>query len=242
MPEVRDDQLPLGAGTADEVPPRPAASVIVMRGEPFEVLFLRRTEASTFVPGSWVFPGGTLDDVDREVASSVGKSSDLDVMRICAIRELFEESGVWLGASIQNPASMRRRLLKDSRVFREIGSQAAATTENLTWTSRWITPIGIPKRFDTYFFLALTRGSGDATPEHGEGVEVAWLTPAEALERHARREFPLVFPTIRNLEAIRGCTSPVDLLHDRRDARIETVQPVLVVDGDVKRIVIPGES
>src|SRR3972149_2846563 len=71
MPEVRDDQLPLGAGTAEEVPPRPAASVIVMRGEPFEVLFLRRTDASTFVPGSWVFPGGTLDDVDREVAASV---------------------------------------------------------------------------------------------------------------------------------------------------------------------------
>ena len=44
---VTDAMLPTGAGASGDVVPHPAASVILLRGEPFEVLMMRRTEAST---------------------------------------------------------------------------------------------------------------------------------------------------------------------------------------------------
>ena len=40
--------------------PLPAASVIVLRDSPLEVLLLRRNEKSSFVPNAWVFPGGVV--------------------------------------------------------------------------------------------------------------------------------------------------------------------------------------
>src|SRR4051812_31084751 len=58
MTNVPDKQLPRGAGSAGEVPIVPAASVILLRDDPFEVLMIRRHIKSSFVPDTWVFPGG----------------------------------------------------------------------------------------------------------------------------------------------------------------------------------------
>ena len=65
MTDVTDKQLPLGAGVdAADVAVVPAATTIVLRGDPFEVLLMRRHERSTFVPGSytravgWLMPNG----------------------------------------------------------------------------------------------------------------------------------------------------------------------------------------
>lgn len=242
MTEVRDDQLPKGAGDADAVPPVPAASVITLRGDPFEVLFMRRTSTSSFVPDAWVFPGGSVDPIDRELAELHLEGAELDAMRVCALRELFEESGIWIGDPLEDALGIRSRLLDDPEAFRELFEACASQVDRLTWTSRWITPVGVPKRFDTFFFLLEVDPGQDATPENREGVEVRWLTPREALDRHARGEFSMVFPTIRNLEAIVGAASSSSLIESRRGAEIEPVQPVLIVEGGRKRIVLPGEE
>lgn len=163
------------------VEPLPAASVLVLR-EPFEVLLLRRSEKSSFVPSAWVFPGGTADPGED--------------LRATAVRETFEEAGLTLAP------------------------------ESLVWTSRWITPVGLPKRFDTYFYLARVDRGAEVTIDEREIVESRWMAPAEALER--RRELSLVFPTIKNLEALAGFTSIDELLESRRGATIEPVLPVLV--------------
>jgi len=69
--------------------PRPAASLILLRRggkhteRGVEVLMLRRSEEAGFMPGVWVFPGGTVEPDEDE--------------RTCAIRELAEESGIELG-------------------------------------------------------------------------------------------------------------------------------------------------
>ena len=45
---------------------RPAATVIVLReGNPFEILMVRRNDKVAFMAGSYVFPGGRVDDGDR---------------------------------------------------------------------------------------------------------------------------------------------------------------------------------
>src|SRR3954470_10335507 len=69
--------------------PRPAASVIVLRGgaQTLEVLLVRRTPAARFMGGVWVFPGGAVD-------TSEGEGDEAH--RIAAVRELQEEAGIAL--------------------------------------------------------------------------------------------------------------------------------------------------
>ena len=75
--------------------PRPAASVVLLRRggkhsqRALEVLLLRRSEEARFMPGVWVFPGGSLDEADG--AEEAG-------LRACALRELSEEAGIELDA------------------------------------------------------------------------------------------------------------------------------------------------
>jgi 8-oxo-dGTP pyrophosphatase MutT (NUDIX family) len=208
-----------------EVTPVPAASVIVLRdAQPsFEVLMIRRHEGASFVPNVWVFPGGMVEQLDREIARERGDGSLLGRMRVAAARELFEETGVWLGAPIENSDSKRRRLLAGNLGFRTLLDESPIDFEQLVWTSHWITPAGIPKRFDTYFFLAKADANAVATVENVEAVDVRWLTPDAALN-----ELQMVFPTIKNLEALRGFDSIEALIASRRGAKIEPVEPVLV--------------
>ena len=159
--------------------PIPAASVIVLRDEPLEVLLLRRNDNSSFVPGAWVFPGGAIDQGETPEAA--------------AIREAFEEAGLRLN--------------------------------DLVATSRWITPQGIPKRFDTWFFLTRVERDTEVAIDGHEVVEAMWIPPGEALQR---RDLKLVFPTIRNLEALQGFETAGQIIDARRGAVIEPVEPVLV--------------
>lgn len=75
--------------------PRPAASVVLLRRggkhaqRALEVLLLRRSEEAKFMPGVWVFPGGSLDEAD---------GADEAGLRACAVRELAEEAGIELPA------------------------------------------------------------------------------------------------------------------------------------------------
>jgi 8-oxo-dGTP pyrophosphatase MutT (NUDIX family) len=161
--------------------------VIVLRDAPLEVLLLRRSAKSSFVPNAWVFPGGIAEESD---------------MRATAVRETLEETGLRLDP------------------------------ESLVPTSRWITPEGIPKRFDTYFFLGTVARDAVVTIDGNEIVESMWIAPSDAL---ARRDLHLVFPTIRNLEAIAGFTHAEELMESRRGAIIEAVEPVLVNGKPVLR-------
>ena len=115
-------------------------------------------------------------------------------LRITAIRETREETGI----VIDDP-------------------------NQLVWTSRWITPVGVPKRFDTYFFLAKAPLDAEVTIDNTEVVDHIWLTPAKAL-----KQLKMVFPTIKNLEALLGFDSADALIESRRGAVIEPVQPILV--------------
>jgi 8-oxo-dGTP pyrophosphatase MutT (NUDIX family) len=75
--------------------PRPAASIVLLRRggkhsqRALEVLLLKRSEEARFMPGVWVFPGGSLDEAD---------GADEAGLRACAMRELAEEAGIELPA------------------------------------------------------------------------------------------------------------------------------------------------
>jgi 8-oxo-dGTP pyrophosphatase MutT (NUDIX family) len=69
--------------------PRPAATVILLRGGTgnLEVLLVKRNPASKFMGGAWVFPGGAVDRSEGE-----GQAG----LRAAALRELDEEAGIHL--------------------------------------------------------------------------------------------------------------------------------------------------
>jgi 8-oxo-dGTP pyrophosphatase MutT (NUDIX family) len=75
--------------------PRPAASIVLLRRggrhaqRALEVLMLRRSEEARFMPGVWVFPGGSVDECD---------GAEEGGLRACALRELAEEAGIELAA------------------------------------------------------------------------------------------------------------------------------------------------
>jgi 8-oxo-dGTP pyrophosphatase MutT (NUDIX family) len=211
-----------------EVTPLPAASVIVLRDEPFEVLMLRRHAKSSFVPNAWVFPGGIAEESDAELALELGDGTILDTMRMTAARETFEETGLWLGAPLADAERKRRALLDGNIAFGTLLAEAPLDLGLLVWTSRWITPAGIPKRFDTYFFLATVSRDAVATAEQDEIVDATWLSPTAALARHAAREMQMVFPTILNLEALSGFANSAAAIESRRGVVIEAIEPVLV--------------
>lgn len=79
------EELNLG----DETVPRPAATVIVLRGggERLEVLLVKRNPDSRFMGGAWVFPGGAVDRDEGEGDRA---------LRAAGVRELSEEAGIAL--------------------------------------------------------------------------------------------------------------------------------------------------
>jgi 8-oxo-dGTP pyrophosphatase MutT (NUDIX family) len=231
--EVANDRLPRGAGDAAEVPAVPAASVILLRDAPLEVLMMRRHARASFVPDTWVFPGGMVEASDRDL----GDGTEISTMRVAALRELFEESGIWLGAPLVDTVAKRGALLNGETTFAALASETPLDFDSLVLTSRWITPVGVPKRFDTFFFLAIA--GADAVPsvdngEDGEAVELRWITPSAAIET-----LPIVFPTQKNLEALAGFESARELIDSRRGIDIPTTRPVLLVENGKKKIILP---
>ena len=192
--------------------PRPAASVILLRGGPrheskgLEVLLGRRTPKARFMAGVWVFPGGAVDPL-----ASGGEPQEQDY-RETAVRELEEEVAVTLESH-----------------------------EGLVAFSRWITPEEVKIRYDTRFYLAPAPSHCSPAADDEEIVEVAWFTPAEALQRHAAGEVQLVFPTIKQLEALLGFATVEQALSAARSQPVEPILPrFTVVDGE-PQVLLPGD-
>jgi 8-oxo-dGTP pyrophosphatase MutT (NUDIX family) len=107
--------------------------------------------------------------------------------------------------------------------------------------SRWITPREVATRFDTRFFLA--RAPVDAEPrvDGAECVDWGWFRPQAALEAYEAGKLLLVFPTIKTLEALQGFSSADELLAWADGREVVPIEPRVVVEGEVARVVLPGE-
>src|SRR5215210_5232514 len=123
------------------------------------------------------------------------------------------------------PAATARRELAE-----EAGIELDAS-EELVPFSRWITPLEVKVRFDTFFFLAAAPPGTGGHPDGGETVDLRWLRPVRALQAGRRGELTLVFPTIKHLEQLAEITSVADGLERARARRVEPVLPRVVGEG-----------
>jgi 8-oxo-dGTP pyrophosphatase MutT (NUDIX family) len=127
---------------------------------------------------------------------------------------------------------------------REVAEEAGLTLPDrhaLISYSRWITPAVVAMRFDTHFFLARAPAGQKPVVDGYECVAWAWWNPGEAIKANARNELLLAFPTIKTLEGLARFENADELLRWADGRTVEAVEPRVVVEGEVSRIVLPGE-
>jgi 8-oxo-dGTP pyrophosphatase MutT (NUDIX family) len=128
-----------------------------------------------------------------------------------------------------------------ARELTEEAGVEVADSRDLVSFSRWITPAEVEVRFDTWFFVVESPPDAEPVCDGEECVDVRWLTPRAALEAYSRDQLLLVFPTIKHLEELAEFDSVEATLAHARTRRVQPVQPRVLVDGGVARVVLPGE-
>lgn len=222
----------------------PAATLILVRERPGgapELLMVERSGKMAFAAGALVFPGGRIDEADRQLSGVLG----VDPAAIAAIRETLEESAVPVGLSPvpnRNAARAIQDELTANRPFADLLRQRDLNLEasELTPFARWIPKFHAVRRFDTLFYVA--RGpDGDWEPRvvGGECAAALWLTAAEVLEREQRGEARLIFPTRRNLERLAQHGSFDSIRADALAHPVEPVTPWVEEIGGDRFITIP---
>ena len=107
----------------------------------------------------------------------------------------------------------------------------------------WITPAVVPRRYDTRFFVARAPAGQAPQPDGRETVRFDWLTPRAALDAGRRRDIGLIFPTIRNLEALAAFdTADVLLAHCAQPREVPAILPKMVSGADGMKLLLPGDE
>jgi 8-oxo-dGTP pyrophosphatase MutT (NUDIX family) len=242
-----------------------------------EVLMVRRNLKSDFVGGAYVFPGGAVDPLDGgpeaealsqgrgDVEASILLGIDRGGLAywVAALRETFEEAGLLLATRPAGPPLLAGDEEEESRFVAERalvneGKRRfldLCRDENLQllvgdvhYFAHWITPWGAPRRYDTRFFVAAAPPGQKAAHDAGETIAETWISPRRALEGHRKGVFELIFPTIRNLQAISRFATSAALLEaaEKASRSVPTIEPRVIADGDGVgngvRIVLPGDE
>jgi 8-oxo-dGTP pyrophosphatase MutT (NUDIX family) len=230
--------------TSDPEPsePRRSATVLLLRDDPFEVLLVGRAARGAFA-SALVFPGGAVDPADADPAWRASASGfddlaeDERTLRIGAIREVWEETGILLA---DGPVPIR-----GGQEFRAAVAEAGVCIRlgALAHFGHWITPTGEPRRFDTHFFLAVVSRDVVAIPDGAETLAAEWMPPASALELARSGERPIIFPTMVNLARLAESRSSAEALAGARARPRFTVQPEVAFDADGRRrVTIPADA
>lgn len=222
--------------TGPPAPARPAATVVLLRpaGAAFQVYVLRRRTSMAF-GGVYAFPGGAVDPSDRpetlrdDWATRLGLPEEQARAVVgAAARELFEEAGVVLAGPAAEPdrtvadaddptwESDRAAVLRRELTMADLLARRGLRLRDdllLPW-ARWITPEFEPKRFDTWFFVALLPQSQEARDVSGEADRTAWIDPLDSAG------LPMLPPTRHTLNQIAaaGTIPGVVAAAEHRDA------------------------
>ena len=253
---------------AEAVTPRPASTILLLRdstvtrGE-IEVFMMVRHYEIDFNSGALVFPGGSVDKGDNAIivrselyAGGEGLDAASLSFRIAAIRETFEESGILLarprGSNALIDAKRAREIEAANRAVLCEGkitflkvladNGLVLALDELVPYAHWITPEGMPKRFDTWFFLAAAPPEQVGAHDGKESTDSIWVSPREALAGGESGRFKLPFPTTRNLIRLGKQNGVKAALDDSRGKPIVSVMPVMTKVNGGRQLRIPLEA
>jgi 8-oxo-dGTP pyrophosphatase MutT (NUDIX family) len=255
----------LDPSAAAAIAPRAASTTLIVRDTRgrLEVLMVHRSPNASFMPGAYVFPGGAVDAADAsndtlaacdEPASAMTKrigsptqvGAQAAAYAVAALRECYEECGLWLGAADAPDEALRARLHGgDPMVSVANAAGLPLHTSALVPWSHWVTPFGLPKRFDTLFFIARHPSSQTPSVDAGETTTLAWVNPIDALAEHAAGTFQMEFATVKTVQSLRPHASVEALFaHARAAGPLPPLHPRLRLgaDGRLNGVMLPGEA
>ena len=241
---------------------KPSATILLVRdgAHGMEVFMVQRHHQIDFATGAMVFPGGKVDEADADPALAArvdGTPSDAErAIRVAAIRETFEEAGVLLarprgagelvpGARLAEIEARHRKALQaGERTLRELveAENLALATDLLVPFAHWITPVFMPKRFDTHFFLVAAPPDQLAIHDGGESVDSVWIQPAEARAEQAAGRRTIIFPTLMQIQKLGRSARVAEALRTARSSKIVTVLPRVEERPGGRTLVIPAEA
>ena len=229
------------------VTPRRAATVMLLRDAPaLEVLLLRRSRSTPFVPGAHVFPGGAVDPGDDDerldevidgldeptAATVLGLETGARSFWVAAVRECLEEAGVLLATHQGAPVPVDHPLFDDLLRLRRLiekGEEDLLAScrqhglrlplDDLVYVSRWITPEESPRRYDTRFFACAMPAGQQAVPDDWEAVDASWWRPTGALEAWQAGDIDLIEPTVASLSLLADFDTTASALDHLRALR-----------------------
>lgn len=221
---------------------RDAATICLVRAAHHgpEVLMVRRPDTARFMGSAWVFPGGAVDESDTgpEARAAVHTSDDeLAAWRAAGLRELVEETGIWLTV---DGAQVTEKRPDGAKVFGAV--PATLDGDALHYFANWITPTPLPIRFDTKFFVAEVPRRIEALVDGSELVDTVWIEPVDALQRADAGDWLVAFPTRNTLVDLSGHDSVASLIEAvSGSAEVRPVHPRLVVGEDAVAILLPTD-
>jgi 8-oxo-dGTP pyrophosphatase MutT (NUDIX family) len=209
--------------------PRPAATLVLVREVPSgpEVLLVQRISTAAFGPGAWVFPGGAVDREDLELGVFYPELVERLAVQMslepfiaggylgAALRETLEETGILVGLDSYTATDRDVGL---SALLRTLHSASTPPLlEDIIYLSRWITPSGLSRRYDTRFFVAPVGNRCEAILSLNELTASLWVRPAEALERQASGALLMMPPTVATLKTLAPYTSREEMWRELRE-------------------------
>jgi 8-oxo-dGTP pyrophosphatase MutT (NUDIX family) len=246
--------------------PRDAATVVLMRrgGAGPDLYLLRRQTSMAFAGGMCVFPGGGVDprDFDRSVAWSgpppsvwaeqLQTSEEMARALVCAaVRETFEESGVLLaGASAAEVVADttddeweadRRALEAKELSFTAFLDRRGLVlrTDLLGAWSAWCTPAFEPRRFRTWFFVAVLPPGQLTRDVSTESSSVTWMSALGACDAVDAEELGMMPPTYVTCLEIGQYADPDAVLAAAPARDLTMFTPAVEQDGEAATMSVP---
>jgi 8-oxo-dGTP pyrophosphatase MutT (NUDIX family) len=244
------------------IPPRPAATVLILRDGPdgIEIFMVVRHHEIDFASGALVFPGGKVDAEDQspewDAFVRAAPADGLDrAFAIAAVRETFEEAGILIarprgGETLIDAAAAHRlvaahRTAGDGTRFIDLirGENLELAMDLMARFAHWITPLGLPKRFDTHFFVVAAPVEQAGAHDGSESVEGFWVRPADALREAEEGKRSLVPATRLNLVKLTRAATVAQAVASARTSAVVTVMPKVTRNPDGSRVLrIPAEA
>jgi glyoxylase-like metal-dependent hydrolase (beta-lactamase superfamily II)/8-oxo-dGTP pyrophosphatase MutT (NUDIX family) len=233
-----------------------------------EVLLLMRADRGDQNSLRWVFPGGLVDETDAHARvhyaglDDMAASARLGIAEgaldywTAALRETLEEAGVLFALDTAGQpvdAALHAEVLSLWRreahtlprgqggaalaaLYRARGWQLPAAA--LLPLAHWITPLGMPKRFDTRFFVAAAPSRCEVQVDGVEITEHRWVRVADLAAQ--RGEIDVRGPTLAVARDLaRHNSVPAILAWAGALPRFEPICPRLALDAKGQRNPVP---
>src|SRR5262249_17660218 len=229
---------------------------------------LRRHEATAFMGGAWVFPGGRVDPADAAAADASWcdglDAADLPDLphddaiahRLAAIRELFEEANVLLARDARGrfvstiDPEVEARFIAYRRAIHagELPLRSVAGREGLRVAldalvpyARWLTPPVDTRQFDAWFFVTTVPPDQAPAADQAETTDGAWLRPPDAIARARAGEILLPPPTWTTLRELEGVESAAAAIRWAAAPPVAPRAPIDVETGGERYLLLPGD-